>query len=148
MLHPSATTAPHTNVDILLVGGDAETTTCCAVLLRAQGWCVSAVSTLPPVTQRHPPRLIVLCGWSIVRAFIAQPRRRVPACNTVVVAYCPPQTDLTAAAFDGGVDAVIIQPCAPELFVRRLRSALRWTAPRRTAYPEAPCQSSVRVAPS
>jgi hypothetical protein len=55
------------------------------------------------------------------------PQKYYPG-DPVVVAYCPPETELVAEALDGGVDIVISSPCSLALLIRRLRSALRWVA--------------------
>lgn len=114
-------------IDILVIGGDAEATACYRGLLSAGGWRVGSAAALPrAITSGRRPRLILLCGWDAVRTFSSCTTLSLPVRDMVVVAYCPPNTELTFEALDGGVDLVIAQPCSPTLLVRRLRSALRW----------------------
>lgn len=118
--------------DILVVNDDADLISAYRCLLSSSGWRVSGASTA--VCHRHirgraGPRLLLLCGWETVYAYTRYVPRRPATPRTVVVAYCPPHTDLAADALDHGVDLIITQPCSPPVLVRRIRAALRWSLP-------------------
>jgi hypothetical protein len=116
------------DIDILIVGGDAETISWYLGVLHAHGWIADSVPLLPRRLWRRRPRLILLCGWDAVGLFTTRLPQRSCPCPPVVVAYCSPDAEQAADALDRGVDIVIPSPCSLALLVRRLRSALRWAA--------------------
>jgi len=126
---PAQEVAPlpvHHDIDILIVGGDTETTSWYLGVLHANGWTAHSVPLQPRRPRRWRPRLILLCGWDAVEAFTNRLTQRYYPGNPVVVAYCAPETDLAAEALERGVDILISSPCSLALLIRRLRSALRW----------------------
>ncbi len=125
---PAHTYSP-ASLDILVVNGDSEMVSTYQCLLSASGWRVdgsSALSWAPLEQAERQPRLLLLCGWDAVRTFTTRLSYPTQTPDTVVVAYCPPDAELATDALDHGIDLVIMQPCSPPVFVRRIRAALRW----------------------
>jgi CheY-like chemotaxis protein len=119
-----------TGTEILVVGGDGETSGVYCSLLRAGGWRVESMPDAQRVLALGTPRpqLVLLCGWEAVESFVAAMPELIGAADTVVVAHCAYVPEAIAQALDRGVDAFIPQPCSAPVLVRRLRAALRWTA--------------------